>query len=147
MKKLFEIKQLQHGFIEECILKAKDFITTISTEELEIVLLSGSVARGDFMPGKLGGMIDLTVMRKRGSKVKPQDIFGEDQEADIPYHCIQYMGQWFQIAFQDIIMESDFSKLDESKKFAILESIPLWVGGHIASMELDKIRGELKRGE
>lgn len=144
MKKLSEIKQMQHEFIEECRLNAKDYIHSISTDELEIVLLSGSVARGDFMPGKLGGMIDLTVIRKKGSTATPLEIFGEDQEPEIPYHCIQNRGQWFQIAFHNIITESDFSQFDESKKFALLESIPLWTGGGTASLDLDNIRRNLK---
>lgn len=144
MKQLLEIKELQKVFIEECILKAKSFIESISTDDLEVILLSGSVARGDYMPGQLGGMIDLTVMKKRGSTLTPEDIFGKDQEPEIPYHCVQFMGQWFQIAFGDVINENDFSEMFESRKFALLESIPLWSLEKEYSLEKEKITKNLK---
>ncbi len=139
MKKLSEIKLRQKEFIDQCRVKANNFIDSIECGNLEVILLSGSVARGDFMPGKFGGMIDLTVMKPKDSTVGAEDIFGKDEEPDIPYHCVKYSGEWFQIAFHDFITENDFNRLDESKKFALLESEILWERDGIYSDMMNKI--------
>lgn len=122
MRNLEDIKKQQIKFIEECNFKAKRFIKSICLDDIDVILQSGSVARGDFMPGKLGGMIDLTIMKTKGSNVTATELFGEDEEPEIPYHCVRHLGQWFSIAFHEFIDNFEFEKFDEPKKFAILES-------------------------
>ncbi|HHT97253.1 MAG TPA: hypothetical protein GXZ90_05100 [Clostridiales bacterium] len=105
---------------------ASNFINFIDKTELQTILLSGSIARGDFYPGKFGGMIDLIVMKNNGSTLTPESLFGKDEEPDIPYHCITVNKTHFQILFIDFIDYKAFQSFDEPRKFAFLESKILW---------------------
>lgn len=141
-----EIARQQADFIEKQKIEAKSFIDKIDKLEIETILLAGSVARGDFFPGKFGGMIDLVVMRKNGSKVTAEDIFGPNQEPDIPFHCVKLGACWFEILFTDFITASDFAKFDEPRKYSILEAEIVYdVNGSFGN-ELKKIN-ELKKEE
>ena len=84
---------------------------------METILLSESVARGDFYPGKCGGMTDLTVMRKSGSSVTAEQRLGPDTEQDIPFHCITKHDTGYQIRFSDFTDYQSFRKYDEAKCF------------------------------
>ena len=139
MKILDEIIHQQKEYIEQCEFKTKKFIKSISLDNIEVILLSGSVSRGDFMPGKYGGMIDLTVMKTEDSILTASDVFGENENPDIPYHCIRHLGQWFQIAFNEFIDSTDFEMLDESNKYAILESKILHDSNNRFTTVLEKI--------
>lgn len=55
---------------------ASDFFSQVDKTCIQTVLLSGSVARGDFSPGKYGGMIDLVVMKK------PDCVFSVSSEPE-----------------------------------------------------------------
>ena len=145
MKTLDNIIHQQKEYIAQCEFKTKRFIDSISLENIEVILLSGSVSRGDFMPGKYGGMIDLTVMKIKGSPLSASDIFGKDEEPEIPYHCVKYLGQGFQISFYEFIDISDFSSFDESKKYALLESKILYQKKNIYTSLLDNINNNLSK--
>lgn len=137
MKTLVEMKAAQKEYIRSCIERLNGLLALVDKSQLAAVLLSGSVSRGDFCPGSMGGMIDLTVIAKKDSKLSAEDIFGKDEDPFIPYHCIQRDGQWFSIAFHPYMDENDFSEFDEAKKFAFLESRLVWQypGGYEKELE------------
>jgi len=116
----------QASFIEDRIGNARRFIDSIDKTNIQTILLSGSVARGDFDPGKYGGMTDLTVMKKPGTSVTAELLFGADDEPDIPYHCVTVNGTHFQILFLDFVDRENFQTYNEPRKFAFLESKILW---------------------
>lgn len=143
MKNLIEMRLQQEQYIKECEFKVKRFINSHSLDDLEVILLSGSVARGDFNPGKFGGMIDLTIIKRDGVTTTATELFGEDEEPDIPYHCIRYLGQWFSIYFNDFDFIHRFEELEEARKFAILESKVLFDREGIYQNSLNIITKEL----
>ena len=126
MKKLAEIRIQQKEFIENLRNASAEFIKSVDTAEIETVLLSGSVARGDYFPGGFCGMVDLIVMRRPGSIVIATELFGENQEPDIPFHCVRFGDVEFQILFTDFISPERFKSFDEARKFSILESAILY---------------------
>lgn len=126
MKDKNQIINQQKEFISESKQKALDFISKTDKTEIETILLSGSVAREDYFPGKYGGMIDLIMMRKPGSRISPEELLGENQDPGIPYHCVCSEGNWFAILFSDFIDIEKFQILDEARKSAIMESIILF---------------------
>ena len=108
MKTKEVIIEQQKNFIQEMKDKTSALINSIDKSEIETILLSGSVSRADFFPrkkenGEYDGMVDLIVMRKKGSKVTAEEIFGPDQDPPIPYHCIKIDDVWWAIMFTDFI--------------------------------------------
>lgn len=81
MKDKNQIIKQQKNFISELKQKTLDFISKIDKTEIETILLSGSVARGDYFPGKYGGMTDLIIMRKPGSMISPEELLGARKSA------------------------------------------------------------------
>jgi hypothetical protein len=146
MKNLTLIRKKQQAYLEKVLGQTLAWLETVDKAALETVLLSGSVARGDYWPGKYGAMVDLTVMTRPGAAVTAEALFGKNEDPDIPYHCVQRDGQWYSIAFHPPIGPADFAKLDEAKKFALLESRPLWEGSGAWSRDLVTI-GRLARVE
>ncbi|HOJ64691.1 MAG TPA: hypothetical protein PLE45_09755 [Spirochaetota bacterium] len=140
MKNQEEIRKMQEALIEKLIADAKQFIDSIDMTEIQTVLLSGSVSRGDFFPGKFGGMIDLIVMRKPGSTVSAESLFGKDEEPDIPYHCITVNSNHFQILLIDFVDAKVFPTFEEPMKYALLESSVLWDHGDTYTKELETIK-------
>lgn len=137
----------QNIFIEKMRKIASDFVSQIDKTCIQTVLLSGSVARGDFSPGKYGGMIDLVFMKKPdcgSSGFDPAEIFGEDEDSEIPYHCVRryFEGSeiWFEIDIREFVSAGVFEKFDEARKFSILESKILYDEGDLYSSEFEKIR-------
>lgn len=126
MKDKNQIIKQQKNFISELKQKTLDFISKIDKTEIETILLSGSVARGDYFPGKYGGMTDLIIMRNPGSMISPEELLGENQDPGIPYHCVCSEGNWFEILFSDFIDIEKFQMLDEARKSAIMESTVLF---------------------
>lgn len=61
-------------------MEASNFITLVC-------LAKDSLGEGE--NGEYDGMVDLIVMRKKGSKVTAEEIFSPDQDPPIPYHCIK----------------------------------------------------------
>jgi hypothetical protein len=130
----------QKHFVDNCKNEAKMFIDSIRKDHIETVLLSGSVARGDYYPGRLGGMIDLTVFAEPNSNISAEDVFGKNEDPNIPFHCIRKNGTWFQIDFGSSINCEIFQKLDESRKYALLESNILYDLNGKYNNELIEIR-------
>lgn len=129
----------QASFIENRIGDARRFIDSIDKTSIQTILLSGSVARGDFYPGKYGGMTDLTVMKKPGTDITAEMLFGPDDEPDIPYHCITVNDAHYQILFLDFVDCETFKRFDEARKYAFLESKILWDEDDKYAKELDAI--------
>ena len=144
MKNKEFINEQQKDFIQELKNTTLDFINSIDKSEIETILLSGSVSRGDFFPrqkenGEYDGMVDLIVMKKHGSRMTAEEIFGPDQDPPIPYHCVKIDNLWFAILFTDFIDTNMFSQFDEPRKFSILESQILYDPNNSYKNELSKI--------
>ncbi|HPJ14864.1 MAG TPA: hypothetical protein PLJ39_07305 [Spirochaetota bacterium] len=139
MKLLSDIKKKQSVYIDQLQKDVLSYISFIDKTNIETILLSGSVARGDYYPGKYGAKIDLTFMKKRNSLVTPESILGENLEASIPYHCTKWNNQEFQIAFHDYIDLASFQVQDESKKYALLESSIIYDPNQVYSNDLISI--------
>ena len=105
--------------------QAESYTSAIPKESLLAVLLPGSVARGDFYPGKLGGMTDLIVFKRPDANVTADELFGKNEDPDVPYHCVKRDGDWYQIWFSEMLEGETYRQLPESRKFAINESILL----------------------
>ncbi len=117
----------QKDFVQGLRDRTSSFINSIDKSEIESILLSGSLSRADYFPrrkedGEYDGMVDLIVMRKKGSSITAEDVFGPDQDPPIPYHCVKANGTWFAILFTDIIDVEKFSQFEEPRKFSVLES-------------------------
>ncbi len=144
MKNKKEIIEQQHDFISEMKAAAVRFTDSIDKSEIETILLSGSVARGDFFPrkdagGEYVGMVDLIVMRRQGSSLSAEVLFGPNQDPAIPYHCVKIGNVWFAIWFTDFIRAEDFVHFDEARKFSVLEALPLYDKHACYEAELIKI--------
>ena len=144
MKTKEVIIEQQKDFIKEMKDKTAAFLNTIDKSEIETILLSGSVSRADYFPeikegGDINGMVDLIVMRKKGSSVTAEDIFGLDQDPPIPYHCVKVDGLWYAILFSDFIDTEMFSHFDEPRKFSVMESQILYDPNNSYKNELVKI--------
>ncbi|MBL8967811.1 MAG: hypothetical protein JNG85_12465 [Spirochaetaceae bacterium] len=131
-----EVAERQRGFVAERVRAARSFADGLPKSGLAAILLSGSVARGDYFPGKLGGNIDVTVFSRRGSGLGAEELFGPDEDPDIPYHCVSRGGEGFQIAFGELFDGQAFLARDEAAKFALGESRLLWedAGAFTAAM-------------
>ena len=142
--KEFIIEQ-QKDFIQSLKNKTIDFINKIDKSEIETILLSGSVSRGDYFPGKFDGMVDLIVMKKNGSDITAEKLFGPNQEPEIPFHCIKVDDIWYEILFTDFITLEGFKSYDEPKKFSVLESQILYDSNNSYKNELSKINQFVKQ--
>ncbi len=112
----------QRDFIAGLKDNIDDFMSHVDKSEIETILLSGSIARGDYFPGEMGGMVDLIVMKKSGSSCTAESVFGKDLEPEIPFHCVKYNEIWYEILFTDCITLDLFMDMEEARKFSILES-------------------------
>ena len=149
MKTKEVIIEQQKNFIQEMKDKTSAFLNSIDKSEIETILLSGSVSRADYFPeikedGDINGMVDLIVMRKKGSSVTAEDIFGPDQDPPIPYHCVKVEGIWYAILFTDFIDIEMFSHFDEPRKFSVMESQILYDPNNSYKNELEKINQFVK---
>ena len=140
MYKLSEMIERQKDYIKKMRNHANNFIGSIDKNEIETILLSGSVSRGDYCPGKKGGMIDLIVMKKERSKITVEEIFGNDEHPYIPYHCIRWNGEWFAILFTDFIECKRFKEFTEPRKFSVMESKILHDPNNKYKKELETIQ-------
>lgn len=118
MKTKEKIVIRQEEFINSLICEIKKFVENLDKSEIQTILLSGSVSRGDFFPGDFGGMVDLIVIRKANSKIKPEEVFGPNKKTFIPYHCVALEENdlngnviWLQIDFRDKLNVDVFSKI------------------------------------
>jgi predicted nucleotidyltransferase len=116
-----EIREKQLDQIIACRVIVNDFIGTIDTSKLKLIMLSGSVARGTYIPGEQGGAIDLIIFTKDKS-YDPRSELGRDIEPHIPGHFIRFKDQHFQIKIYDDSYLLNFSNQSEAEKYAFLES-------------------------
>lgn len=118
-----EIREKQRIFIQSQLDLAHDFINTKLTniEEIKSVLLSGSVARGTFMPDKFSGAIDLTLIVDDISTFNKEKHLGKMEEP-IPEYFIKVNDNYFQFDFYDFEKLYNFRNLSEANKYALLES-------------------------
>ena len=144
MYKFSEMAEKQKEYIQKMRNHANAFVNSIDKNEIETILLAGSVSRGDYCPGKKGGMIDLIVMKKEASTVTAEEIFGKNEDPFIPYHCIRWNGEWFAILFTDFIDCNKFKELTEPRKFSIMESKILYDPNEKYKNELEKIKDYAK---
>ncbi len=144
MKKLPEVRNQQNDFVSKIVNQTKEYINALPKTDLEAVLLSGSLARGDYWPGEMGAMIDLTVMSKTDSDVTAEALFGPNEDPAIPYHCVKRGGEWYAVAFGKIIDGGSFRTLTEAKKFALFESVIVWENGEVYSVLLKSLRKTAK---
>lgn len=149
MKTKEAIIERQKDFIREMKNKTYALINSIDKSKIETILLSGSVSRADFFPLKkendeYRGHVDLIVMRKKGSCVAAEDIFGPDNDPPIPYHCIKVDHVCYAILFTDFIDTEKFLQLDEPRKFSVLESQILYDPNNSYKNELEKINQLVK---
>ena len=149
MKTKEVIIEQQNDFVQEMKDKTISFINSIDKSEIETILLSGSISRGDYFPqkkenGEYDGMVDLIVMRKKDSTITAEEIFGPDQDPPIPYHCVKIDNIWFAILFTDFIDTDMFSKFEEPRKFSVLESQILYDPNNSYKNELEKINQFVK---
>lgn len=121
-----EIVKLRASDIGLIRQRADSYVRSIEKEDLAAILMSGSVARGDFYPGKLGGMTDLTVLKKPNSAITAEELFGKNEDPEIPYHCVNRNGDWYQIWFIEMLNAERYQLLPEARKYALNESILLW---------------------
>jgi len=122
----YQMVNKQKDFIEEQKRLAKLYIDSLDKTAICTILLSGSVSRGDFFPGKLGGMIDLIIMVKDKESFDAESILGPDTHPFIPYYCpapiIENKEVLFEIDIRNFITLDDFCNLDEARKYSLLES-------------------------
>lgn len=149
MKNLNEIKMQQNDFIAHLRALIEKYIYSLEKSKIQTILLSGSVARGDYFPGKFGGYIDLIVMTKEADFDKTS-VFGKDIEPEIPYHCVETFIDdekiGFEIDIRPFVSVQEFKTFDEPKKWSILESKILYDENNLFSNELSKIEA-LKKTE
>lgn len=143
MKDKKAMTEMQRDFVAKMKEYAVEFAEHIDKSDIQAVLLSGSVARGDFYPGEYGGMIDLVIMKKSGHCFDAEKILGKDEEPDIPYHCVRrnFYGSeiCFEIDVRDFVSAEQFEQLDESRKFSIIESEIIYDAGNLYRNEFQKI--------
>jgi len=124
--KFAEVAKLRRSEIGHIRERVDSYVVSVPKDALSAILLSGSVGRGDFYPGRLGGMIDLTVFKKPGSNIAAYELFGENENPEIPFHCVNRNGDWYQIWFSEMLNGEGFRQLVEARKFDLSESILLW---------------------
>lgn len=128
MIKFEQVKNRQSQNITQLIEEIKNFSTQILKPNAEILsgLLSGSIARGDYWPGKYGGAVDLTIFVENFSDFNAEEALGEDREEHIPGHFIKHDKQYYQIKIYDQKYFETFQMNNEAEKYAFFESIILF---------------------
>lgn len=147
MKTINDIQNEQSNFIKDLVISTNKYINTLDKKELQAILLSGSVSRGDYYPGEFGGMVDLIVLKKPGSTITAEEIFGKDEEPEIPYHCVTWNGIGYQIHFTEFIDKNVFFTLDEARKYSLLESQILWDENGVYGKILQSIIGKIQKDQ
>lgn len=149
MKNLNEMKMQQKDFIAHLRALTEKYIYSLEKSKIQTILLSGSVARGDYFPGKFGGYVDLIAMTKEPNFDKTS-VFGKDIEPEIPYHCVETFIDdekiGFEIDIRPFVSVQEFKTFDEPKKWSTLESKILYDENDLFSNELSKIES-LKKTE
>ena len=142
MYKFPEIVDRQKDFVQSLRELSNSFADSIDKDQIETILLSGSVSRGDYYyePSAKYGMIDLIVMKKEGSKITAEEIFGANITPNIPFHGARFNTERFQILFIDFITLDRFKEFNEPRKFSVMESKVLYDPNSFYENELIKIK-------
>lgn len=53
-------------------------------------------------------------------------MFGKNEEPEIPFHCVQRGGNWYQISLVDFVDPGSFARMPEAAEYALLESTELF---------------------
>ncbi len=124
MKTIGKIIGEQADFCSELRRIAQIFAKDINAKfDVTSILLTGSAARGDARMGKMGVLVDLTVISDSGNLDLP-GIYGPDTEPGIPYYCTRFMNTGFQIKQETLSHIFDTNKT-ESECYALSESVVL----------------------
>jgi len=140
MFKFSEMVEKQKSYIHEMKVHANKYINFLDKKDIETILLSGSVSRGDYCPGPKGGAIDLIVMKKIDSKITGDELFGKIENINVPYRWIKWNGEQLQIFFVEFINCKLFSELNEPRKFSVMESQILYDPNSLYKNELEQIK-------
>ena len=124
MKSIRKMIEEQADFCSGLKRIAQHFAEDIDSKfDVTSILLTGSAARGDARMGKLGVLVDLTIISDTGN-LNLQDSYGPDREPFIPYYCTRFMNTGFQIKQETLSHIFDTNK-SESECFALSESLVL----------------------
>lgn len=100
MKLFSQVKQENKQFMEELKTNVQHFVGGIDKNGISMIMLTGSVARGDFKPHpKLGGKVELLVYGTF-EKEKLNCLFGPNEDKDISYHCCSKDGVEYKIDYK-----------------------------------------------
>jgi hypothetical protein len=145
MQTLETIRKRQTQFIEEQLGVAEQLIEEYikPNPRIRSCLISGSVARGSYMPGEKGGAIDLIIFVDNLSDFDADDALGPDIEEHIPGHFIQAFGSYFQIKIYDRTYIENFTRQAEAEKFAFFESRVLYDESRSLADDIEKLRAEV----
>ena len=108
----------------------------------EGLLLTGSVARGDARIGPYGILIDLLLVEGETGPIELSEVFGEDSEPHIPFHCLQLVDK-IGLAVSKSTVEGLYriEEMSESQRFAMNESeILLDPNGSLARWKTTALR-------
>lgn len=84
-------------------------------------------------------MLDLIVMKRAGSTLTATQLFGENQDPFIPFHCVKSDDIWFEILFTDFVTTEQFTEFEEPEKFSFMESVILYDKNGFYAKELEKL--------
>ncbi len=142
-----EVKKQQSQNIESCFRQTQRFIQQHIESNTKIIscLLSGSLARGDYWPGKNGGAIDLMLFVRDTNSFDAALHLGPDIDPHIPGHFIMTDGIYYQIKICDQDYIENFAGKPEPEKFAFLESKILFDKSSQLQKQIKRIKDTILR--
>ena len=122
-----QLLSAQKKEVEEYRSITNEFITSQldNIANIQGILLTGSVARGDARKGPYGLFVDLTFVVNNQNDINLTKMLGPSIEPYIPSHCVMYKKTGFAINIVTISELNDIRSSHESKIFAYNESIIL----------------------
>ncbi|MEI8095845.1 MAG: hypothetical protein WCG80_16670 [Spirochaetales bacterium] len=120
MKTLAELRREQAAYCVGLTEAASAFARDLAAlPEVEAVLLTGSVARGDARQAPLGLLVDVLVLSASGA-VPLEPMFGANTEPELPFYCPAVRGTGFAVAQESL--ERFAGPKSESESFALAEA-------------------------
>lgn len=143
------IRKKQEDFIKKQILITNQFIdNNIKTnKQIQSCMISGSVARGTFMPGKESGAIDLILFVENKDDFNANEALGPDLEKHIPGHFIKKDNNFYQIKIYDEQYIFNFIENNEAEKYSFFESRILLDKTKILGETINKLYNEIAKVE
>jgi hypothetical protein len=124
MKSLADLRREQAALCASLTEAASSFAQRLAQHpEVEAVLLTGSVARGDARQAPLGLLVDVLVLSDSG-QVPLETVFGPSAEPEIPFYCPTVAGTGFQVSQESL--ECFAAPKSEAESFALAESKVLY---------------------